>query len=154
MLIPNRESIDVRLKKALHRLLTNDYYLLEKDVNERTISSRLAMYLQAVFRDWHVDCEYNKNHDVRKTLNILSKKMVPVGDTEARTVYPDIIVHQRATDLNLLVIEIKKTTSVEGTDFDKRKLSAFKDELGYHYAVTLELRTGIAECGIEELVYV
>ena len=39
---------------ALYALLEDDSYLLEKDVNERSISHRLACHLQREFPTWHV----------------------------------------------------------------------------------------------------
>ncbi len=154
MLSPfTKEDIDERLNQAINRLIEYDGYLLRKDANERSISHRLAMYLQELFNAWDVDCEYNRNLDQVKTLQ-LPKRLIGWDDTDARTVYPDIIIHHRGTEENLLVIEIKKTTSAEGNSFDKRKLSAFKDELGYHYAVALRFRTGRNDCRIDELEYI
>lgn len=149
----NKENINEKLKQAVNSLIEHDGYLLRKDVNERSITHRLAMYLQDLFNEWDVDCEYNRNFEYVKTLQ-LPKRLIDWDDTDARTVYPDIIIHHRGTEENLLVIEIKKTTSTERSNLDKRKLSAFKDELGYHYAVALKLRTNRADYGVEELEYI
>jgi hypothetical protein len=66
-------------------------------------------------------------------------------DTEGRTVYPDIIVHSRGSDDNLLVLELKK----EGlsTSFDEAKLRAYQSELGYRFAYLLVVRTGDVDPG-------
>jgi hypothetical protein len=54
-------------------------------------------------------------------------------------IIPDIIVHKRNTDQNLLVIEMKKTTSQEEDRYDLHKLEAFKEQLGYKYSVFFEI---------------
>ena len=51
------------LKEALDQLLRADAELLNNDVNERSISHRLACYLEPLFPGWNVDCEYNRKHD-------------------------------------------------------------------------------------------
>jgi len=53
-------SLRTKVANAISCLLEIDSYLLEIDVNERTITHRLAMYLQEEFEDWDVDCEYNR----------------------------------------------------------------------------------------------
>ena len=149
-----QKDLDKKLKEALECLLDNDSYLLKKDLNERSISHRLAMYLQQMFDGWDVDCEYNKDHDVTKKL-VNFPKQIPSDDTNAKTVYPDIIIHHRGTTDNLLVIEMKKTTNNDRHDNDKQKLNAFKEEgLRYCHAVALKLRTGCEDYGIEELVFI
>ncbi|MFZ2390155.1 MAG: hypothetical protein WAW69_20360 [Polaromonas sp.] len=46
---------------ALTSLLERDGYLLEIDVNERSISYRFGMYLQALLPQWDVECEFNRD---------------------------------------------------------------------------------------------
>lgn len=135
-----KEKIERSLNEALDDLLEKDAYILRVDANERTISHRLAGYLEPHFDGWNVDCEYNRNHDDPKRLEIPRRKVLN-EDTHARTVFPDIIVHKRNTNENLLVIEIKKTTSQESDDFDLHKLDAFKKQLGYKFAVFVKVRT-------------
>ena len=146
------EDVGKKLREALKCLLSDDSYLLENDVNERSISHRLAMYLQRLFDSWHVDCEYNKNHDITKKLGSYPKTL-EINDADAKTVYPDIIVHKRGTSENLVVIEVKKSTNNVNNNYDKQKLKAFKGELGYCYAVALTLRTGPARSGENEKPY-
>ena len=52
--------------------------------------------------------------------------------SDAKKVYPDIIVHKRNSNQNLVVIEAKKSSSDVKEDWDKAKLRAFK-ESPYHY---------------------
>ena len=129
--------------------------------SERSISHRLAFYLECelrtigIVRDGGlvvVDCEYNRHLDGMKHIRIPEKlkKIVedakrtpkPISDDEGFyfvSVFPDIVVHQRGEDdLNLLVIEVKKTSNTEIPEYDDLKLSCFtkqtendKDEFGY-----------------------
>lgn len=121
-------------------MIKNDNFLLTNDVNERSISHRLAVYLEGEFRCWDVDCEYNRNHDVSKRLSFESENIEP-NDTHAATVFPDIIIHKRNSTKNLIVIEMKKTTSGRGEAYDLKKLRAFKDQLGYEFAIFVKIRT-------------
>ncbi len=130
-----KETVESRLQRALGRLIDHDGYLLEKDVNERSISHRLAIYIEQEFAGWNVDCEYNRDQHDPKKLGIRSG-VVSNDDLTASTVFPDIIVHKRGTNENLLVIEMKKEShSEEAKEFDRDKLNAFKSELKYKYAV-------------------
>jgi hypothetical protein len=146
-------KIEKKLNQALDCLLEADSYLLKNDVNERSISHRLAMYLQLFFPDWDVDCEYNRDGNDIKTLKIPSESN-NWNDTDAKTVYPDIIIHHRGKADNLLAIEIKKTTSTINDEFDHVKLQAFKQELHYQHAVALRLKTNADDCGVVGLSFI
>jgi hypothetical protein len=133
--LPNREEIEVRLMRALARLCDRDRQLLAVDINERSITHRIAMYLQDEFSDWDVDAEYNRDHDRIKAVR-LEPQDVKSNDTCGTTVFPDIIVHRRGTDENLLVVEAKKRGRI-GTGRDKQKLEAYtlpREEGGLGYA--------------------
>lgn len=136
-----REIVESALDKALEQLLRSDGAILTMDVNERSISHRLALYLEPLFPGWNVDCEYNRNHDDPKRLNIRRRNILS-DDTQATTVFPDIIVHRRGTDDNFVVIEMKKTTSQEEDAYDLEKLDAFKKQLRYQYAIFVKVKTG------------
>jgi hypothetical protein len=135
-----KEEIEKALNAAIAQLLLADADILSLDINERTISHRLAIYLELYFPGWNVDCEYNRDHEDVKRLDI-RRRNVSSDDTQATTVFPDIIVHRRNTDQNLLVIEMKKTSSQENDEYDYGKLRAFKNQLGYKYAVFLKVKT-------------
>ena len=144
------------IENCLNQLVKNDFHLLQLDLNERTISGQLARYLQEVFREWHVDCEYNRNHDDAKRLELYPRKSSSVrqfNNTFGRTVFPDIIIHKRGGSENFVVIEVKKTTSCESEEFDIRKLKAFKNQLGYEYAVFVNLGAG-RSVGYHEIKFV
>jgi hypothetical protein len=143
----SQNSVKQRVRSAIEHLIAKDAHLLKIDVNERSITHRLAVHLQNAFKGWDVDCEYNRNLYDTKKLVIGNDVHIPVeanptDDDQGKTVYPDIIVHHRGTDHNLLVVEVKKTTSHVSKDFDLNKLREYKRQLGYTYALFLCLATG------------
>jgi DNA-directed RNA polymerase specialized sigma54-like protein len=133
------EVVKHKVATALNRLRSQDSFLIEANTNERTISHKLAEYLQEEFPDWDVDCEYNRHMDDIKKVE-LPKNGASWNDTEARTVFPDIIVHKRNTDKsNLLVIEVKKASNPGSRQFDKNKLIALtKEPYRYRFGLFLE----------------
>ena len=148
----NRTSVTEKLTRALDKLVRDDAYLLEIDANERSISHRLAVYLESEFTEWNIDCEYNRNIEDPKRLNIDSIR-TDSTDTQGRTVFPDIIVHVRGQANNLLVIEMKKTSSVVSDDFDYAKLDAFRREFGYQHAAFVKVITRSKTVGYEPIVW-
>jgi hypothetical protein len=130
------------LRKGLEKLEKRDPILLRVDVNERSLTHKLAEYIEKEFPGYDVDCEYNRNDDQLKQLHLPSDRRVRINDIRAKTVFPDIIVHRRDTDENILVIEVKKINSPKGKAFDLMKLHAFKNELGYKHAVFVQIGTG------------
>ena len=136
-----KEEIEARVKCALSMLLKRDSCLLKVDANERSITHRLGIYLQEVFPEWDVDCEYNRDDHKTKRLHLVYNDVKP-DDTKGRTVFPDIIVHKRGKKCNLLVVEVKKTTSTVQDCKDKRKLRAFKSDLGYSHRLFLMFNVG------------
>ena len=78
---------------------------------ERAIAHRLGCYLQLLFKDLKVDCEYNKHMND------------PKRNGDGKIIIPDIVVHRRKIDTgNLLVIEVKTTNDESGIENDKNKL--------------------------------
>jgi len=119
------KPIKEKIEKAVRLLLRNDLFLLANDSDEWTISHKLAEYIQQGFLDWHVDVEYNRDKDQVKTL-------------DEENVRPDIIVHIRNTDSNLLVIEVKKSNNPENTNLDRKRLEKFTSLTGkYRYELGL-----------------
>jgi len=138
----DKDCVEKLLVESIDQLLSLDNYLLEKDVNERSISHRLAVYIEKHFPDWDVDCEYNRDHDDSKRLN-LEPGCIKSGDLQATTVFPDIIIHKRGTKNNFIVIEMKKDSRGQfDCAYDIRKLQAFKDKLGYKFAIFIKVKTG------------
>jgi hypothetical protein len=137
------DEVRSRVDAAYHSLLCHDAYLLEVDANERSITHKLAEYLQQEFPEWNVDCEYNRDGLLPKTLDHTFFREVSASDTDAQTVYPDIIVHRRGSGRNLLVIEAKKSTTSSGTR-DADKLKGYKVEHGYDFAYAVRFPIGEA----------
>lgn len=117
---------------AIQVLLERDGILLTTDANERTISAHLACYLKLAFPEWDVDVEYNRQG--------FDPKKIGVGET-AELVYPDIIVHHRRHDANLLVVEMKKGDSPVPDEEDMKKLRAYVAQFKYPNALFLRLST-------------
>ena len=169
-------QIERRMKIALDMLRVNDNYLLVHDVNERSITHKLAMYLNETFgKNYDVDCEYNRNLEdpsnskrIRYvTMSIENKLERSKNEIEdlieglyvERSVYPDVIVHKRGTNSkNLLAIEVKKSTSRINTNYDIQKLKCYTDSnntegLHYKYGVLIVLYAKQERYIEPELIY-
>jgi hypothetical protein len=123
----SRVAVEQRIERAKVKFLQRDSQLFAAEASERSMTHKFATYLNAEFPGFSVDCEYNRDGDVRKILSVPGP-----GAISARPVYPDIIVHERRSRKNLLVIEAKK--SGQATDWDRSKLLAFKDDPRFVYA--------------------
>ena len=140
-----KSSAEVRelLEQALVRLAKDDSYLFAHDLHERTITHKLGEYLQPLFPDWNVDCEYNRDEHEPKRVNLDDIPEEEWG--EGSNVYPDIIVHHRGdNDHNLLIIEAKKRSALGGAidNYDRRKIEAFSRGLEYGNGAALTFRIG------------
>ncbi|GHA84359.1 hypothetical protein [Modicisalibacter luteus] len=137
----NDTSFLQHLDSAVQQLVEKDRFILQESVNERAVTFRLAIYLQERFPDWHVDCEYN----CWETSCRAMRQMITATNaaaTEARTIYPDIVIHQRGTSRNLAAIEIAKSSSRFGKHQDLKKLRAYKTQMQYQHAVLLNIGVG------------
>lgn len=107
----NREKATALVNSAIDQLLQNDSALLALDVTERSLSHRLAHYMalsKIVCPPLTVDCEYNRHFGDPKRLKLPPRKALD-REIRATTVFPDILVHERNTDENnLVVLELKK----------------------------------------------
>jgi hypothetical protein len=127
-----RNEIEQLLKRALQSVVENHAKLFTLNVSERALTHQFALAIrQFTPASYDVDVEYNRHFDNPKRLNLPRRK---ASDREIRatTVFPDIIIHRRNTDENLLVLELKKPN--EDLDYDELKLAAFIMELGYLHA--------------------
>lgn len=114
-------EIDKRLDVALALLIEKDSVLFERNVIETSISHKLGCYLQGLFPNFDVDCEYNKYGD---------------GDKQSEygpDIRPDIAIHKRGSEgPNLVVLEMKPG-SLPNYD-DEVKLMELTDQRGrYRY---------------------
>ena len=130
---------------ALKQLFDRDATLLIINVSERTIAAKLAEYLGPYLPNLDVDVEYNR-------MGIIPKRIML--NTDADGVYPDIIVHSRMTTNNLLAIELKKSSNPEPKELDISKLKAYRQQLGYSYALFIRLGVETSACSIWECEWV
>jgi len=146
----NIDEIKRRIEYCIDTIYINDSDLFIRNNYEVTISTKLAQYLFVEFRNYDVDCEYNKHFDGRKIVEEL--------DAEVR---PDIVIHKRGIDKdNLVCIEIKKEQNSSNRGYDYQKIEMltklygkFKYKLGVFidFAVNKEdLRIVYFENGIEQ----
>ena len=49
-----------KVVSALEDFYARETHLFEKDLGERTLTHRLAVYLEKQFAGWEVDCDYNR----------------------------------------------------------------------------------------------
>jgi len=149
--LDNNEIIE-KIKAATNLLFLKDYYLLEHDLSERSITHKLAGYLQDSFNEYNVDCEYNGSTftlNERKCISLIKEKLREIGkkfnpDATVLTIFPDIIVHNRGNkNCNILVIELKKNLSnSKAKKFDIYKLERYtSDELKYQLGAFIEVLT-------------
>ena len=113
---------------AVEELLYRDQTLFRLGANERTITHRFGIYLDRFFLGWDVDCEYNRTGHQPKRV---------ITDNDPKLVFPDVIIHRRDTQDNLLAIEVKISPTLTGAAADKEELRSFKHELGYIHALFL-----------------
>ncbi|MBD3896145.1 hypothetical protein IEI94_09810 [Halomonas sp. ML-15] len=140
---PTALEVDVigGLEQALRRLQERDAGLLEAQANERTITARLGGYLQELFPDWDVDCEFNcwrgplqrRGHVVVSTTS---------ATTEAPTIFPDLLIHRRADGETLAVIEVLKSDAQSARHRERRKLQHCQTRLGCPHAAMIEIGVG------------
>jgi hypothetical protein len=130
------QEIQEKVHITLGILFKNDAFLLENVVHERSIAHKLAEYLQVEFPDWHVDCEYNRKGRDEKILKGIHECL---EQRKTDRIFPDIIVHLRNTDKNLLVVEIKPNDNSDPCDVKKLELLT-KPDNGYEYKLGLYVR--------------
>jgi hypothetical protein len=123
-------EVEVLVRAALDDL-KNEKLLFALHANERSITHRLAVYLEEPFTGWNVDCEYSRigeDRSVYKRLLLPSAENVTHFDMDGSRVYPDIVIHHRGQNQpsdNLLVIEAKTEWSNVSDEQDFQKLAAF-----------------------------
>ena len=110
---------------ALQEFFARETFLLEKDVGERALTHRLAVNIEKQFPGWEVDCEYDRLGE--RTLRLPHGSTVSSDDHLAKSIYPDIVVHQRAIPNCLLAIEVRKEANHQPFEHDQHKLRALTD---------------------------
>jgi hypothetical protein len=126
---------------ALTEFYGRESYLFAHDLGERTLTHRLAVHLEKQFSGWEVDCDYDRLGE--RTLRLPHGSIVSTDDHLAKSVYPDIVVHQRAIPNNLMAIELRKTTNHQPPEHDRHKLRALTDpHLWFAYWIGVYLVLG------------
>ena len=126
---------------ALHEFYAHEAFLLERDVGERALTHRLAVHFEGPFTGWEIDCDYDRLGD--RTLRLPHGSIVSTDDHLAKSIYPDIVVHQRAIPNNLLAVEVRKSANHQPLEHDQHKLRALTDpHLRFAYWVGVLLTLG------------
>lgn len=156
--VRDRDLLLELLDTAINKCYANDYCLIDRSM-ERASVARIFLYMSElihndlsfeVFREYDLDCEYNKNGEQVKWT-----PRCPKGT------FPDIILHKRNdNEENLLVVEFKsargkfryynhttrttsnKRTSESDTEVDFVKLEDFTNPTVYDYFLGVFVRLG------------
>ena len=151
-----KQQIISIIHKSLEKLFQTDALLMDSayNINERTVTHRLAMYLELFFigDGYVVDVEYNRirgDYDSDAVGNLIGKRLNWHEEEEGSSfVYPDIIVHKRDTNDNLLLLEVKMSWKSHKSKNDLLKINEYLSEFKYKYGVYLELSDAIDNCKI------
>ena len=126
---------------ALTEFYGRETYLFANDLGERTLTHRLAVHLEKQFAGWEVDCDYDRLGE--RTLRLPHGTIVSTDDHLAKSIYPDIVVHQRKIPNNLLAVELRKASNHQPPEHDQHKLRALTDpHLWFAYWIGLYLVLG------------
>ena len=157
------ELMDI-FEKAKEKFLKEEKEIIEINVNERTLSARLMFHLQTLllneiyqenYKEYSVDCEYNRRKEIVK---ILPKEYREL-EKKDKQIYPDIIFHQRNSEKNLMIIEMKKTYSSDELEKNENRdrlkfLTSLRKENKYKYllGIYFEVNKFPDKCKIEFFV--
>ena len=123
-----------KLIAALQEFYGRETYILERDVGERALTHRLAVLVELHFPGWEVDCDYDRLGE--RTLRLPHGTVASTDDHLAKSIYPDIVVHQRDIPNNLLAIEVRKAINHQPIEHDQHKLKGLTDpHLWFAYAI-------------------
>ena len=130
-----------KIVSALGEFYVREAFLLEHDLGERALTHRLAVHLEKQFSGWEVDCDYDRLGE--RTLRLPHGTIVSTDDHLAKSIYPDIVVHQREIPNNLLAIEVRKAANHQPPEHDRHKLRALTDpHLWFAYWIGVYLVLG------------
>jgi hypothetical protein len=135
---------------ALAEFYARETFLLDKDLGERTLTHRLAVHCEKQFSGWDVDCDFNRLGE--RTLRLPHGSIVSTDDHLGKSVYPDIVVHQREIPNNLLAIEVRKAANHQPVEHDQHKLRALTDpHLWFAYWIGVHLALGQRQVTMSEI---
>jgi hypothetical protein len=119
-----------KLVGAIREFYARETHLLEKDLGERTLTHRLAVQVEKQFPGWEVDC-------------VPRGSIVSTDDEIGKSIFPDIVVHQREIPNNLLAIEVRKASNHQPPEHDQHKLRGLTDpHLWFAYRVGVLVTLG------------
>jgi hypothetical protein len=135
---------------ALQEFYAREAFLLERDLGERTLTHRLAVHVEKEFSGWEVDCDYDRLGD--RTLRLPHGTIISTDDHLGKSVYPDIVVHQRAIPNNLLALEVRKSGNHQPVEHDQHKLRALTDpHLWFAYWIGVFVTLGKKQVTMAEI---
>lgn len=113
----SHKAIKTGIIRSLNRLLKYDHYLLENDVNERSVTHKLAEYLSLEFYNWNVDCEFNKMFKDPKIItyfeSLISENIFPEEPqrsrdrvTESGEIFYDVLQKKIVTQESVIIKRI------------------------------------------------
>ena len=139
-----------KLLSALQEFYAREKFLFERDLGERALTHRLAVHVERHFPGWEVDCDYNRLGE--RTLRLPRGAIVSTDDHLGKSIYPDIVVHQRDIPNNLLAIEMRKATNHLPIEHDRQKLVAMTDpHIWFAYGIGILLiisRRNVSDCEV------
>ncbi len=110
---------------ALREFYAHEGFLFEKDIGERAVTHRFAVYLERQFSGWAIDCNYDRLGE--RTLHLPRGSTISTDDHLGKSIYPDVVVHQREIPNNLLAVEIRNASNHTAIEHDQHKLMALTD---------------------------
>jgi hypothetical protein len=141
-----------KVVSAIGDFYGRESHLMEKDLGERTLTHRLAVYVEKQFPGWETDCDYSRLGE--RTLRLPKGSIASTDDHIGKSVYPDIVVHQREIPNNLLALEVRKENNHQPPEHDQHKLRGLTDpHLWFAYRVGVLLTLGKKSVAASE-VYV
>jgi hypothetical protein len=130
-----------KVAAALKEFYAREAFLFAHDLGERTLTHRLAVHLERQFAGFEVDCNYDRLGE--RTLRLPRGTILSTDDHLGKSIYPDIVVHQREIPNNLLAIEVRKANNHQPIEHDEQKLHALTDpNLWFAYWIGVLLTLG------------
>jgi hypothetical protein len=135
---------------ALAEFYAHETFLLDKDVGERALTHRLAVHIEHQFAGWQVDCDYDRLGE--RTLRLPHGTIISTDDHLAKSIYPDIVVHQREIPNNLLTVEVRKSANHQPPAHDQHKLRVLTDpHLWFAYWIGVFVTLGRKQVTMSEI---
>src|SRR6201985_3509200 len=94
-----------KIVAALKEFYARETFLFEHDLGEPTLTHRLALQLERQFSGFDIDCNYDRLGE--RTLRLPHGSIISTDDHLGKSIYPDVVVHQREIPNNLLTVEIR-----------------------------------------------